>query len=229
MKTIGRRSAALALLLAVLPAPAARPAPGAGAPAREDAGPTGSVRGTFVSHERLLTRGATSQRDVVIYLRAARELPHAPPAEPALVSQRKLQFHPHVLPVLRGTRVRFLNEDDVTHNVFSTEDCCTVDLTMAPHTDSPVVFAEEGVASMVCRLHPEMSLWVVVLRDPWFTHVELEKELWEEGRSYSAAYAIEGVPPGTYTLSFWNKKLRPQEYTVSVGAGRVTELDVVVE
>src|SRR5690606_11086411 len=93
------------------------------APAAKAEAATGAVRGTFTSLQRLLTRGATSQRDVVVYLRSAAPAEHAPPREPVVVVQEKLAFQPHVLPVVRGTTVRFENRDDVDHNVYSAEGC----------------------------------------------------------------------------------------------------------
>jgi len=192
-------------------------------------GKTGTVRGTFTSHQRLLTRGATSQRDVVVYLRSTEEEQHAPPQEPAVVTQKQLQFHPHVLPLLRGTPIRFVNEDGVDHNVFSTEECCAIDLDMPPHTTKEITALRDCVASVVCRLHPEMSLWIVVLDNPWFAHVELEKDKQGDVRIYSAEYSIRDVPPGTYALTFWNKKLRPMEFPVVVKPDSETVQDVVIE
>lgn len=189
----------------------------------------GVVRGVFSSRQRLLTRGATSQRDVVVYLTAERASTLPPPTEPAVVSQERLRFEPHVLAIRCGSTVKFLNKDDVDHNVFATEKCCAMDLTMSPRSEKSVVFKETGVSSIVCRLHPEMSLWILVLRDPWFTQVQLEKQKDGDGNTYSAEYRIPDVPPGDYKLTFWNKKLRPVEYKVTVSAGAETRLDISIE
>ncbi len=189
---------------------------------------TGSVRGRFTSLQRLLTRGATSQRDVVIYLKSEAPAKHAPPAVPVEVIQRKLRFEPHVLPVLQGTPVRFVNKDDVDHNVFSNGDCCRIDVDMSPRSAAPFTFERAGAIPIICRLHPEMSLWIIVLPEPWFTRVELEKTKDEGGRRYEADYSIKDVPPGEYTLTFWNKKLKPREYSVVVSAGAETALDIEI-
>lgn len=189
----------------------------------------GEVRGVFSSRQRLLTRGATSQRDVVIYLTAERASTLPPPTAPAVVTQERLRFEPHVLAIRSGSTVKFLNKDDVDHNVFATEKCCAMDLMMTPRSEKSVTFEETGVSSIVCRLHPEMSLWILVLRDPWFTQVQLEKQKEGDGATYSAEYRIPDVPPGDYKLTFWNKKLRPVEYKVTVAAGAQTRLDISIE
>ena len=100
-----------------------------GTTARSAASPTratsenGSIAGAFISHARVKTRGATSQRDVVVYLKSIDGGEFTPPSKPITVKQRKLQFEPHVVPLLKGASVSFQNEDDVKHNVFSTESC----------------------------------------------------------------------------------------------------------
>ena len=196
---------------------------------RGDSSGTGSIQGTFASFERVKTRGATSERDVVVYLVSDSRTEHAPPATPPVVSQEKLEFSPHVLPVLAGSTVVFRNLDGVTHNVFSAEDCCSMDIDMesgGPETTRK--FTEPCVVSAVCRLHPDMSLWIVVLDNPWFTHVELEKVEQGDDKVYTSAFEIAGVPPGTYTLTFWNKALKPQEYEVTVEPGKATSFDVTI-
>ncbi|MEM7204828.1 MAG: carboxypeptidase regulatory-like domain-containing protein [Planctomycetota bacterium] len=192
---------------------------------------TGTVRGTFTSFERLQTRGATSQRDVVIYLRSVEPGDHAPsPLAPAAVVQRNLRFEPHVLALLRGTTIRFVNEDNVVHNVYSASECCAIDIDTAAHASKAHVFDQPGIVPIVCRLHPEMSLWLVVLEEPWFAHVQLKKQRPAKGkpRLYTGEYAIRGVPPGPYTLTFWNKKIRAREYEVVVQPGVDTVLDVEI-
>jgi len=189
----------------------------------------GVVRGSFTSHQRLLTRGATSQRDVIVYLTADRASTQPSPTKPAVVSQERLRFDPHVLAIRCGSKVQFVNKDDVDHNVFSAEKCCSMDLMMSPRSEKEVAFDEVGVSSIVCRLHPEMSLWIVVLRDPWFTQIQLDKQKDGDGSAYTADYKIPDVPPGQYTLTFWNKKLRPVEYKVTVAAGEETRLDISID
>ena len=189
----------------------------------------GSVTGIFLSRERLKTRGDTSQRNVVIYLTQEKEGEYAPPQEPVIVGQKKLKFIPHVVPILRGTTVRFENLDDVTHNTFASDTCCSMDVDMDAGKNASYVFNKSGVASLVCRLHPDMSMWVVVLDNPYFTGVEVKKEKVDDENVYRAKFTIEGVPPGTYTLTFWNKKLAPQETSISVASGIATEVDILIE
>lgn len=189
---------------------------------------TGGVKGTFKSLERLKTKGDTSQRDVVVYLEPKVAQQHVAPTAPIVVHQEKLVFKPHVLAVLKGSKVQFENGDDVVHNVFSTDDCCKVDVDVAAGKNEARTFDKAGVASIVCRLHPDMSMYVVVLDNPYFTTIEIVKAGSgdDAGSTYSAPYAITGVPPGDYTLTFWNKKLAARKIDVTIKAGEDVALDI---
>lgn len=191
---------------------------------------TGGIEGEFISHKRLKTRGPTSERDVVLYLTSKSPAKHEPPKGPSVVLQEKLQFSPHVLPVLVGTQVSFENKDQVDHNVFAAESCCTVDSTAGPGKAVVYDFDKPGVASIVCRLHPDMSVWVLSLEEPWFTSLEVSKEKTPDGqRLYKGTYAITDVPAGDYELTLWNKKLKPATRSVTISAGETTKFDFVVE
>lgn len=198
-------------------------------PASADA-KVGSVKGKFTSLERLKTKGDTSERDVVVYLREKTPTPHAPPTEPVIVKQEQLTFKPHVLPVMAGTHLRFENVDTVVHNVFSSDSCCKVNLDMPASSNGDVVFTEVGVAAIICRLHPDMSMFVVTLDNPYFKSIELTKQGGKDadGAQYTGDFEIPNVPPGDYVLTYWNKKLKPLEFPVKIEEGKATTFDVLV-
>ena len=45
-----------------------------------------------------------------------------------VITQKDAMFHPHVMPVVIGTEVRWPNKDDIFHNVFSISDAKNFDL-----------------------------------------------------------------------------------------------------
>jgi plastocyanin len=191
----------------------------------------GSVQGKFVSLERLKTKGDTSERDVVVYLREKTPTTHPAPTAPVVIKQERLIFKPHVLAVSAGTPISFENIDAVMHNVFSSDACCKVDLDMPASEKKNMVLAEPGVASIICRLHPDMSMYVVVLDNPFFQTIELQKQGGKDsdtGTQYTAEFQLPNVPPGEYVLTYWNKKLKPQEFPITVEAGKATTVDVTV-
>ncbi len=156
---------------------------------------------------KITVKGARDARDVVVYIdKAPGEF--KPPKEHVKMDQKNLTFIPHVLPVLAGTTVDYLNSDDVLHNVF-TPDKCAEKFNLGTWPKGEVrsyTFKEPGcVAVMLCNVHPEMEAWIVVLQNPYFFKTDKK-----------GTYTIENVPAGKYTLKVWHEKLKgkPQEVTV---------------
>src|ERR1700722_18836345 len=85
------------------------------------------------------------------------------------VSQKKAMFTPHVLPVVVGTTVRWPNNDDIYHNVFSYSEAKPFDLDLykAPVVKS-VTFDKPGRVDVFCSIHSGMSCVVLVLENPFY-------------------------------------------------------------
>src|SRR6516165_9493482 len=63
-------------------------------------------------------KGLRDHRDAVVYIEnVSGQFPA--PKDAAEIDQVKMVFIPHVLPVLAGTTVQFLNSDSVLHNVYT--------------------------------------------------------------------------------------------------------------
>jgi plastocyanin len=125
------------------------------------------------------------------------------------------RFAPHVLPVARGTTVEFPNDDPVFHNVFSLSSAKSFDLGRFPRGHSKaVVFDQPGVVQVFCHIHADMSAIILVL----------DSRLFAQGDS-TGHYAIDGVPPGDYTIVGWHERIRPISRTVHVEAGKTLVVD----
>ena len=173
-------------------------------------GAGGSIKGAVKA------TGLSSNADVVVYVQ---QVPGTyPPAKRVDMDQRKFQFIPHVLPVLAGTTVRFLNSDPTPHNVFSPDNekynlgtwpqGQTKDYAFTKCAKPPCVYTQ------LCRVHPEMEAFVVVLQNPFFAVTD------REGR-----YEIQNVPPGSYTLGVWHAKVKAQPKPVTVDEARSATVD----
>jgi plastocyanin len=150
----------------------------------------GKIFGTV---DAALTVDPTS---ALVYVEDVAEKTFAPPAEPALVEQRRMQFVPHVLPILRGTTVRFPNVDRVRHNVFSPSSAKPFNFGIYyPREARELTFDKLGVVTLLCNIHEQMLGYVVVLQNPYFTKVAAD-----------GTYAIEGVPDGRYTVALWSER-----------------------
>ena len=172
-------------------------------------GAGGTISGT------VKVTGMASSSDVVVYVQQA---PGTFPAKTTEMDQRKMQFTPHVLPVVAGTTVKFLNSDPTPHNVFSPDNekynlgtwpqGQTKDYIFTKCTKFPCVYTQ------LCRVHPEMEGYVVVLQNPFFAVSD------KDGK-----YEIHDVPPGSYTLGVWHSRAKAHPKTVTVDAAKPAVVD----
>jgi len=169
----------------------------------------GSIKGTVKA------KGARNGGDAVIYIESITGKTFAPPTKHAEFDQKNLMFQPHVLAVLAGTTVDFLNSDEVMHNVFSPDKCADkFNLGTWPKGQirSYTLKTAGCQAVVLCNVHPEMEAWVVVTGTPYFAV-----------SAKNGSYEIKDVPPGTYTLKIWHEKLKGKDQTITVPAkGDVT-------
>ncbi|HWR00984.1 MAG TPA: carboxypeptidase regulatory-like domain-containing protein [Chlorobaculum sp.] len=148
------------------------------------------------------------KKDVVVYLKGVKG-PVTPKAG-AVVDQKNLVFIPHVLAVPTGSSVEFKNNDKVNHNIFSADVCKKFNLgTYNPGASKSVVFDKACVVNLLCNVHSEMSGYVVVV-DSNYSAVT----------GADGKFSIGNVPAGTYEITAWSEKLKPQgKTTVTVADG----------
>ncbi len=114
-----------------------------------------------------------------------------PPEKHPVMNQKNLVFQPHVLPILAGTTVDFLNSDDVAHNVFSPDESAgKFNLGTWPKGQIKSYTFEKRCknvcdAVLLCNVHPEMEAFVVMMQNPYFSTTD------EEGN-----FSIASVPAG---------------------------------
>jgi plastocyanin len=169
--------------------------------------------------EGAVKTGAIPTADAVVYIQHA-EGTFATPA-PTKMDQRSMKFTPVVLPILVGTTVRFLNSDPTQHNVF-TPDYEKYNLGTWPQGQTKdQVFAKCAKAPcayvQLCRIHPEMEAYVVVLQNPYFAVTGSDGH-----------YRIENVPPGAYSVGVWAAKGKASVKPVTVDAAKSAQVDFVL-
>jgi plastocyanin len=169
----------------------------------------GAVSGTVTA------KGLRTNADVVVSLEAP-GLKVTPPKTPVELDQKQMEFVPHVLAVVTGTTVRFLNSDTVAHNVFSPDGKYNLG-TWPTGESKDHVFDKPGAYTQLCQVHPEMEGYVVVLSTPYFAKTDR-----------SGAFEIKDVPAGTYKLVAWSEKLKGLEQEVTVEAGKTTSVDLTL-
>lgn len=156
---------------------------------------------------KVKAKGVRNPANAVVYIAKIEGKTFKPPSEPVVMDQKNLTFIPHVMPILVGTKVNFLNSDDVLHNVFSPDDCAgKFNLGSWPKgQEKSYVFTKPCMVTLLCNVHPEMGAYILVLETPYFAVTD------KDGN-----YSIKGVPPGQYTLKIWHEKLKGQEVSITV-------------
>ncbi len=134
------------------------------------------------------------------------------------VVQRDVDFDPHVLAIVVGTAVRWPNDDEIFHNVFSMSEAKQFDLgTYLKEKIPEVRFDKVGQVDVFCSIHSKMHCIILVLPNRFFAKADANHR-----------YVIGEVPPGTYQLRAWHERLPPQVRTVTVPAEGAVHVDFVL-
>lgn len=176
----------------------------------------GEIKGKVTVH------GLRSAENIAVYVDAIPGKTFPPPSQHATEDQKKMTFIPHVLVVLQGTTVDFLNSDPVGHNVYWPSVSGNKKLahnlgTWPQGVKKGFTFSDLGVASLLCNVHPEMSGYVVVVSTPYYAVANKEGE-----------FEIKDVPAGRYTVKTWSEEGKPVTQSVEVTSGTAT-LDLTVQ
>ncbi len=153
--------------------------------------------------------------DTVVYLKNA-PAPQKP--ETLSMDQQGMKFIPHVLVVAQGDTVKFLNHDNVAHNVYSPDNEGFNLGTFKQNEERTYTFSSPGQYSVLCSIHPEMLGYIFVGQNRYGAAVDAK------GR-----FTIKNVPPGTYTLAVWNPQLKAPEKQVTVAAGKTAEENIALK
>ena len=171
----------------------------------------GTIKGTVKGP------GGRSAAEAVVRLGEIPGKTFAPPSAHAKIDQKDMVFIPHVLAVLVGTTVDFLNSDALLHNVF-TPDKCAEKFNLGSWPQGEVrsyTFKQPCVVTLLCNVHPEMEAFVVVAATPYFAVADK-----------SGAYVIPNVPDGTYDISVWHPKLKELSQKITVAGETVSDFEL---
>ena len=167
-----------------------------------------------------IERDAQNRRRAVVYFEAApRGAFEDRESSRVSLDQRNETFVPHLLAITAGTTVEFPNHDRTYHNVFSLSKAKRFDLgRYAAGSSKSVRFDRPGIVRVFCDIHSHMNAFILVFGHRFFALTD------DEGR-----YEIDGVPPGSYTLSAWYEgSVREQRPLTVTNDTRASELDFTV-
>lgn len=169
---------------------------------------TGTISGSVSA------RGIRDARNVIVYVEKVDGV-FKPDSTHPVLDQIDRVFVPHVMPILAGTTVRIANSDSLDHNIFSPSKTNPFNIgTWGYGGERDITFEKTGVISLLCNIHHEMSAFILVLQNPFFSQTGPD-----------GVYTIEGVPVGKYTLMTWHEKLNEKAKVIEVKAGDTVTVD----
>ena len=174
------------------------------------------VFGEKIPDDRLVVSRAGKIKNVVVTLEGISEGKPWPDQRPQLANKGG-RFLPHVQIVRTGTPLEIVNRDPVLHNTHGYQDGRTVFNLAQPNANQVIKrpLRRAGLIDIMCDSHDWMSAWIMVQGHPYVAVTG------EDG-----AYAINDVPPGTYTLTAWHEKLGRQQHQVTVKAAEQKKVNV---
>jgi len=170
-----------------------------------------ALAGGLVAHGATVSGTVSGGKGVaVVYIDAIAGKTFPAPEKHVIEDQKQLLFQPHVIVVLAGSTVDFLNSDTVQHNIFwpaiSGNKKMSHNMGTWPKGEiRSFKFDTPGVVPLLCNVHPEMSGFIVVVPTPYYAEAEA-----------SGAFKIENVPDGSYTVTAWREGMKPQSKPVTV-------------
>lgn len=156
--------------------------------------------------------------DVFVYVKSGlANAQYPPPSEPALITQAGCNYAPHVLGVMIGQKVKFLNPDGTMHNVHVMSKVNPEFNGSMPEfrKEMEAVFNKPELMFPVrCDVHPWMLAWIAVMPHPYFAVTKADGH-----------FAIKGLAAGTYEIEVWQEKLGRQSATITVKDGASQKID----
>lgn len=188
------------------------------------AGPLGGVAGKYDSRQFKFVETIKYDqiKDFIVYIEGAMtNVTFATPSKEVVtekVTQKDAMFHPHVMPVVVGTEVRWPNKDDIFHNVFSISDAKNFDLGLYKDPEvGKVKFDKAGRVDVFCSIHSQMNCVILALQNPFFAATDSK-----------GVYRITNIPAGRYKVKAWHERLPGQVKEITIPEEGEVHEDFVV-
>jgi plastocyanin len=116
----------------------------------------------------------------------------------AEVHQKDKQFSPYITVVQKGNDVAFVNEDDITHHIFSALGPKRFSFKLRHQQEQQILrFEKIGHVSMGCNVHDWMSGHLLVVDTPYYAVTNLE-----------GIVTFEHLPADDFKLIVWHPQFK---------------------
>ncbi len=139
------------------------------------------------------------------------------PSQAAVISQAGCNYNPHVIGVMAGQKVKFLNPDGTLHNVHA---MCQINPEFNAsmpdfRKEMEITFNKpEFMFQIRCDVHPWMQAWMAVMPHPFFAVT-----------GHDGQFKIKNIPAGTYEIEAWHEKLGTKTAAVTVTDNSTQKID----
>ncbi len=183
------------------------------------------VCGTGTKEEPTIALSSNGIDEVVVYVKGVVKGKDWPAKTEHVITNEKCDFHPHVQAMPVNEDLYVANADPILHNThayFSSSDKggLTV-LNFGLPTQGmriPKKLTRAGMHRVDCDAHNWMRGWVYAADNPYYAVT-----------AKGGQYEIDGVPPGAYTVVFWQEGLGEQTKQVMVEPDKKVTVDVVMK
>lgn len=161
------------------------------------------------------------QADTLVYFVPTKNAGSQPKPGLYTVYTHNREFSPEAIAVPLGSKVTYVNLDDVRHNVFSVTPGATFNLGYQSAGDKAAqTYTQPGLILIGCKVHRSMELDLLVVPSRYATQV-----------SADGKFVLRGLPPGPGTLTFWNPRgeLVTQKITLPMTASVRQDIAVTRE
>jgi plastocyanin len=133
-----------------------------------------------------------------------------------VLDQKGCMYSPHVSLVPVNATLKILNPDGILHNIHTYSQKNPAFNKSQPQfkKEMTATFAQPELVTAKCDVHGWMSASIVVVDHPYYVITDA-----------NGAYKLTDVPPGTYTVEFWQEKLLTKTAQVTVAAGQTATLN----
>jgi plastocyanin len=131
------------------------------------------------------------------------------PANPVVLDQKGCSYTPRVFGIQVGQSLDIVNSDETLHNIHALPTAnreFNRGQALKGMKYTTTFTAPEVMLPFKCDVHKWMNAWVGVLEHPFYA---------VSGKA--GAFALAGLPPGTYTIEAWHEKLGAQTQQVTIG------------
>ncbi len=143
--------------------------------------------------------------DAVVSLLPNEAIPNADPLPIATMAQRDTKFNPHILAVPTGTVVKFPNEDDFRHHIYSFSKAEPFEIRLyGGDEEKKIKFDTAGVVALGCNIHDNMLAYIYVADTPYVGKTDKDGHI-----------TFQATATGTYSVTLWHERMKKVKNAVS--------------